>query len=163
LERDDGLAGVDDVADVAMDGDDRTGHRRHDLGRAAVLRRRDAGRPVDVGRWREAEWRAPAGDVDEHGVAPPSEPRTGAAADADRPIEPGREPLERLATIAAVGHDLGEHRVEVATDLIPLVDPRVDADAIPDRPGESLDATRCRQEPRFGILGVEPDLDRMAA
>ena len=42
-------------------------------------------------------------------------------------LERGGEQLERLAAIAALGDDLGDHRVVRDPDLVPFLDSRVDA------------------------------------
>jgi len=70
LEGHDRLAGLDVLPRTPMDGDDGSGHRRDEIGRARVGRfRRRPRRTIDVGRGSEAEPDASAGHVDVDHVA----------------------------------------------------------------------------------------------
>ena len=59
--------------------------------------------------------------------------------------------------------DLRDQRVVVRRDRRPVLDERVDADARPERRPEALDPPRRRREAARGILGVDPQLDRVPA
>ncbi len=71
---------------------------------------------------------------------------------------------EGLGAVGAVGDDLRQHRVEPARHLVAGGDPGIDADARR-RPASAAPSTRPgrRQEPGLRVLGVEADLDRVAA
>ena len=70
--------------------------------------------------------------------------------------------VERLGAIPTMRDDLGEHRVEATADLVSLGDAGIDPDTGAAGPAQALDAAGRRKEPALGILGVQPDLDRMA-
>src|SRR5262249_4142360 len=70
------------------------------------------------------------------------------------------ETVERLLAVAAVRHELRDHRVVADTDLVALLDPRVNAHA--GGQAQPLDPPGLREERRRG-LGVEADLDGVAA
>ena len=69
------------------------------------------------------------------------------------------EPGERLGPRRPVRDQLRDHRVVADSDLVALRDARVDAD--PGRQPQPLERPGLRQE-AARILGVEPDLDRVA-
>ena len=76
----------------------------------------------------------------------------------DRLVERLREPVEGLRSVGAVGDQLRDHRVVAPTDLVSLLDARVDAD--PRGQAQAAHRPRLGQE-RARILGVEPGLDRV--
>ena len=83
-----------------------------------------------------------------------------AALDDDRRVgQRPAQPRQSLVTGAAVGNDLGDHRVEVRRDEIALADPRVHADAGAGGQAEQGDPARRGGEVAVGVLGVEPALD----
>ncbi len=87
----------------------------------------------------------------------------GAALDDDGGLGHGAaQPGERLVAGAAVGDDLGDHRVELRGDGVALADAGVDADAGAGGQLEQGDAARGRREVAVGVLGVEPRLDGVA-
>ena len=69
------------------------------------------------------------------------------------------EPRQRLVAGAAVGDDLGDHRVEVGRDGVALADAGVDADAGPRGQVEQRDPAGRRGEVAVRVLGVQPGLD----
>ena len=71
------------------------------------------------------------------------------------------QPGQGLLAGAAVGDDLGDHRVEVGRDGVALGDAGVDPDARAGRQVEVDDAPGGRREVAVGVLGVEPGLDRV--
>ena len=83
----------------------------------------------------------------------------------DRLVEGPREPRRApRARSRAVGDDLGEHRVEARADHVADRDPGVH----PDRRRRAASASASTrpvagQEAGLGVLGVEADLDRVAA
>ena len=64
--------------------------------------------------------------------------------------------------VAAVGDDLGDHRVEVGRDRVALPDTGVDPDAGTRGQVEQGDPAGRRREVAVGVLGIEPGLDRVA-
>ena len=62
-----------------------------------------------------------------------------------------------------MGDDLGEQRVVARADLVAGLDPRIDADARPGRPAQLQHTTGPGQEAGVGVLGVQANLDRVAA
>ena len=72
------------------------------------------------------------------------------------------QPGDRLVARAAVGDDLGHHRVEVGRDDVAGGDAAVDAHTGAGRQIEHLDAARRGREAHRGILGVQARLDRVA-
>jgi hypothetical protein len=87
----------------------------------------------------------------------------GAALDEDgglacRAAQPG----QRLVAVAAVGDDLGDHRVEVGGDRVALADAGVDPDAGAGGQVEQRDAAGGRREVAVGVLGGQPGLDGVA-
>ena len=70
---------------------------------------------------------------------------------------------DRLLARAPVGDDLGDHRVEVRRDGVALGDAGVDADARPARQAQQRDPAGRGREAARRVLGVEADLDRVAA
>ena len=72
------------------------------------------------------------------------------------------QPRQGLVTVAAVGDDLGDHRVEVGGDRVALSDARVDPDARTGGEVEQRDTSRGGGEVTVGVLGVEPRLDGVA-
>ncbi len=72
-----------------------------------------------------------------------------------RPTQPG----QRLVAGAAVGDDLGDHRVEVGGDGVALADAGVDADPRPRGQVEQRDPSGRGREVPVRVLGVEPGLD----
>ena len=104
-----------------------------------------------------------AGAVDDLGLGEQVEHEAlvaGAALDHHGRLGHGAaQPGQRLLAGAAVGDDLGDHRVEVGRDGVALGDPGVDADARARRQVEPDDAARGRREVAVGVLGVEPGLD----
>ncbi|OAP23441.1 hypothetical protein A4R44_05639 [Amycolatopsis sp. M39] len=72
-----------------------------------------------------------------------------------RPAQPG----ERLVAVAAVGDDLGDHRVEVGGDRVALADAGVDPDARARGQQQPGDAAGGRREVAVRVLGVEPRFD----
>ena len=66
------------------------------------------------------------------------------------------------STVAAVGDDLGDHRVVLRRDHVTLGDAGVDAEAGSDRERQRLDGARCGGEGALGILGVQSSLDGVA-
>ncbi len=88
----------------------------------------------------------------------------GAAGDHDVGVgERAPQPGQRLVAVAAVGDDLGDHRVEVGGDGVALPQPGVDADAGAGGEPEQLDAPGGGGEVAVGVLGVQPGLDGVAA
>ncbi len=86
----------------------------------------------------------------------------GAALDEDgRLPHRATQPGQCLVTRAAVGDDLGDHRVEVGRDLVALAHAGVDPDARASGQVEQRDAARGGREVAVGILGVEPRLNRV--
>ena len=80
--------------------------------------------------------------------------------DDDRRLGDGpAQAAEGLAPVAAVGDDLGDHRVEVGGDGVALTDSGVDPDAGPGRQVEQHDPARGRREVAVRVLGVEPRLE----
>ena len=75
-----------------------------------------------------------------------------------RPVQAG----ESFVAIAAVGDDLGDHRVVLRGDHVTLGDAGVDPNSWPDGQGQRLDGARRRGERPLRILGVEPGLDGVA-
>ena len=71
------------------------------------------------------------------------------------------QPRDRLGARAAVGDDLGDHRVEVGRDHVAGGDAAVDAHAGAGGEIEHLDAARRGREAHRGILGVQARLDRV--
>ena len=67
------------------------------------------------------------------------------------------------ARVSAGGHELGEHRVVVDADLVPLDDAGVDADARSRRFAVEQERAGLGQEVRRGILRIDPALDGVAA
>ncbi len=87
----------------------------------------------------------------------------GAAAHEDRCL--GQGPAQtghRLITVAAVGDDLRDHRVELGGDLVALLEARVDSQPRPTRKAEQLDLSRSGREVAIAVLRVEPSLDGVA-
>ncbi|MPM26853.1 hypothetical protein SDC9_73358 [bioreactor metagenome] len=72
------------------------------------------------------------------------------------------EPTERLLAGAAMGDDLGDHRVEVGRDGVALGDTGVDPDAGTGGQVEAGDPAGRGGEVTVGVLGVQPGLDRVA-
>ena len=77
-------------------------------------------------------------------------------------VERPRQAVQRIRPVVPARDDLGEHRIEPATDLVALGDAGIDPDALAGRPSKALDAPGRGQEAVLGILGVEADLDRVA-
>ena len=73
------------------------------------------------------------------------------------------QPGDRLLARVAVGDDLRDHRVELRRDAVALGDAAVDADARAGRQAQERDPARRRREAAAGVLGVEADLDGVAA
>ncbi len=71
------------------------------------------------------------------------------------------QPRQRLVAGAAVGDDLGDHRVEVGRDGVALANAGVDADAGPRGQVEQCDPAGRRREVAIRVLGVQPGLDGM--
>ena len=69
------------------------------------------------------------------------------------------QPGERLVAVAAVGDDLGDHRVEVGGDGVALAHPGVNPDARARGQRQALDAAGGGGEVAVRVLGVEPGLD----
>jgi hypothetical protein len=69
---------------------------------------------------------------------------------------------QRLGAVAAVGDDLGDHRVEVGRDGVALADAGVDADAGAGGQGQPRDAAGGGREVAVGVLGVQARLDGVA-
>jgi hypothetical protein len=69
---------------------------------------------------------------------------------------------DRLVAVAAVGDDLGDHRVEFGRHGVALGDAGVDAHAGPGREAQQRDPPGSRREPSGGVLGVEAYLDGVA-
>ena len=67
-----------------------------------------------------------------------------------------------LLAVAAVGDDLGDHRVEVRGDDVALADAGVDPDARPRGQLQQRDPAGGGREVAVGVLGVEPGLDGVA-
>ncbi len=87
----------------------------------------------------------------------------GAAVDHDGGLAHGAaQAAEGLVAGAAVGDDLGDHRVEVGGDGVALGDAGVDADARARREVEAGDAAGGRGEVAIRVLGVQPGLDGVA-
>ena len=93
---------------------------------------------------------------------PAQEPQVRGQTQHDGLVERPRQAVERICPVVPARDDLGEHRIEPATDLVALGDAGIDPDALPGRPSKALDAPGRGQEPVLGILGVEADLDRVA-
>ena len=70
---------------------------------------------------------------------------------------------DRLLARAAVGDDLGQHRVEVRRHRVALGEAGVDADAGAGRQPQQADPAGGGGEAARGVLGVEADLDRVPA
>ena len=133
--------------------------------RAAATRATSASR---VGRCSSAAVSRSSHAVSTRRREPPARPRRSRRNDllvvppshrarwsAQRPVQPG----ERLVTVAAVGDDLGDHRVVLGRDHVTLGHAGVDPDPRPDGEGQGLDGARGRRERALGVLGVEPSLD----
>ncbi len=90
---------------------------------------------------------------------PAQEPQVRHKPEDERLVERAREACEGHRPILAMGHDLRQHRIEAAADLVALGHPGVDPDALPRGPAKGLDPAGRREEPRLGVLGVETDLD----
>ena len=93
---------------------------------------------------------------------PAQEPQVRRQTQHDGLVERPRQAVQRIRPVVPARDDLGEHRIEPATDLVALDDAGIDPDALADRPSKALDAPGRGQEPVLGILGVEADLDRVA-
>ena len=70
---------------------------------------------------------------------------------------------DRTVAIDVVDDQLRDHRVVEPADLVPRLDPRVDADSRPRRLAICADPPRRGQKPLRDVLGVDPALDRMPA
>ena len=68
------------------------------------------------------------------------------------------QPGERLVAVAAIGDDLGDHRVEVAGDSVTLAHASVDADARACGQQQPRDVAGRGGEVAIRVLGVEPRL-----
>ena len=71
------------------------------------------------------------------------------------------QPPQRGLPVAAVGDDLGDHRVEVGRDRVAFADPGVDPDAGARGQHQPGDPAGRRGEVAVRVLGVEPRLDRV--
>ncbi len=84
----------------------------------------------------------------------------GAALDDDAGLGHGApQPGQGLVPVAAVGDDLGDHRVEVRGDRVALADAGVDAYPRPGRQDQAGDAAGRGREVSVRVLGVQPCLD----
>ena len=81
---------------------------------------------------------------------PAQEPQVRGQAQHDGLVERPRQPVQRIRPVVAARDDLGEHRIEPATDLVALGDAGIDPDAVPRRPSKALDASGRRQEAVLG-------------
>ena len=118
-----------------------------------------------VVRWPDAVQRVGAGRaVADHRLAdqPAQEPQVRGQTQHDGLVERPRQAVERIRPVVPARDDLGEHRIEPATDFVALGDAGIDPDALPGRPSKALDAPGRGQEAVLGILGVEANLDRVA-
>ena len=72
------------------------------------------------------------------------------------------QPGERLLAVAAVGDDLGDHRVVLRWDRVARGDSGVDANPGADSECQCLDHSRCGREVALRVLGVETSFDGVA-
>ena len=87
----------------------------------------------------------------------------GAAPHEDRCLGQGATQTgHRLITVAAVGDDLCDHRVELGGDLVALLEARVDSQPRPSREAEQLDLSRSGREVAIAVLRVESSLNSVA-
>ena len=77
--------------------------------------------------------------------------------------ESATQASEGLGPVRPPGDDLGDHRVELGRDDVPLGDAGVDPHAGPRGQPQQLDQPRGRREVEGRILGIQPGLDRVAA
>ena len=100
---------------------------------------------IDFGLVEQVEHEALVGDaaLDDHGGL------------AQGPAQPG----ERLVAVAAVGDDLGDHRVEVGRNGVALAHPGVNPDARARGQQQARDTAGGGGEVAVRVLGVEPGLD----
>jgi hypothetical protein len=80
----------------------------------------------------------------------------------DELLERPAQAVDRLAAVAAPGHELRHHRVVVHRDGGALEHAAVDADADPVGRPVREDPARRRREVLVGVLGVDARLDRVA-
>ena len=129
-----------------------------------VLRDGAQARPV-VWRPDVAERLGPGEALSDRRLAdqPAQEPQVRDEAQDDGLVERLLEAGEGGLAVFARRYDLGQQRVEAWPDLGAHRDAGIDPDAVTGREVECLDAAGRRQEAVLGVLGVEPDLDRVAA
>src|SRR5436190_12159749 len=139
---------------LARNRGEHRGHRRHDVGRGAAQRLL----VLDDEARRHA---AVAESLVRHDAPQPGDVRRQAE---DREIaqgavEAGDAGIARLR----VADELRQHRIERHADLASLPHAGVDAHARPGRLGVEADRPALRQKAVVGILGIDADLDRVAA
>ncbi len=137
----------------------RRGRHRPGLGRdrgrlRPAIGRPDPGQDVGPGLAREDD-----GLADQ----PAQEPQVRHDTEDERPVESLGETFEGRRAIRTPGDDLGQHRIEPPADLAAELDPGIDPDAVAGRPAEGVDPAGRGQEAVVGVLGVEADLDGVAA
>ena len=79
------------------------------------------------------------------------------------PAERASQPPGRVGPGGAVRDDLGQHRVVVRADHGAVAEPGVHPDARRFAEGEAVQGPGRGDESRGDVLGVQPDLDRVAA
>ena len=90
---------------------------------------------------------------------PAQEPQVGHDPQHDRVVEGARQACEGRRAVRPPRDDLGEHRVEAATDLAPELDPGIHPDSRTVGPAQRFDPPDGRQEAVVRVLGIETDLD----
>ena len=90
---------------------------------------------------------------------PPEKPQVGHDPQDDRVVQGACQPCEGRRAVRPPRDDLGEHRVEAATDLASKLDPGIDSDARSGGPAQRFDPPCGRQEAIVRVLGVEADFD----
>src|SRR5690606_5210560 len=87
----------------------------------------------------------------------------GGDALAAKPRQRGARALECLVAADAVNDELGDHGIVIGRHLLPLAHRAVEAYPGPCRRPPHVEPARCRGEPVAPVLGVDAELDGMAA